>query len=431
MSLATAEPVIEKRSHAPGDDAPRRAEVDAPVAAGVRLPHVLVDARFKAQQRGGDRCRFELARNLCNNETDSAGYTFLAFDDTAQALRDRAPAARTVTTNLHPHEHPRGDWFEHFGLPKLSRGLGADIYHGTFNVVPWRRPAPLVVLTVHDMAVFAHPGAYSRKFAAYGRVVSRMGIRKADRIITVSDATARELIKYVPEGAGKIITIHNGVGEEFLRAAEFPPERVEQTIRRLNIPAPYVLFVGNLERKKNLPNLIEAFRRLRAGTCLKHSLVIVGEKLAKGPDVGLNATESELADAGVHFTGYIEDADLPVLYRGADLAAYPSIYEGFGMPVLEGMAAGVPVLTSNVSSLPEVAGGAAMLVDPYDVEDMAAGLHRALTDKDWRRQAVATGAERAAALSWAQNARRTARVYQELWEEAISKGRITERGKRS
>jgi glycosyltransferase involved in cell wall biosynthesis len=145
--------------------------------------------------------------------------------------------------------------------------------------------------------------------------------------------------------------------------------------------------------------------------------VIVGQRLPKGPD-GVTGGSQLANDPAVHFTGYVEDADLPALYRGADLAAYPSFYEGFGMPVLEGMAVGVPVLTSSVSSLPEVAGGAAMLVDPYNVDDIARGLYRALTDRLWRTFAVEAGRARALQLSWDENARQTERVYQDLWERA-------------
>ena len=160
---------------------------------------------------------------------------------------------------------------------------------------------------------------------------------------------------------------------------------------------------------------MEAFQRLRASASLSHTLVIAGARLPSGP-VGIPALKEQ--SSAVHFAGYVADADLPLLYRGADLVAYPSTYEGFGMPVLEGMAAGVPVLTSSVSSLPEVAGGAAALVDPYDIEAIAAGLRRALTDQAWRAEASVAGPARATALSWADNARQTAEVYYRLWERA-------------
>jgi alpha-1,3-rhamnosyl/mannosyltransferase len=179
---------------------------------------------------------------------------------------------------------------------------------------------------------------------------------------------------------------------------------------------PFILFVGNLEVKKNLPRLIEAYHRLRSAGGLKHSLVVVGQPLPKGPAAGILPDQIG-PGTGVHFPGYITDADLPMVYRAADLVAYPSIYEGFGMPVLEGMAAGTPVLTSSVSSLPEVAGGAGLLVDPFDADVIAAGLRRGLTDSNWRAKAVAAGRNRAQELSWERNARQTSDVYHEMWEQ--------------
>lgn len=383
--------------------------------AALRTPHVLVDARFSARRRGGDRCRYELAAHL--SDQAAARYTFLVYAETKTMLSERCRDARTVTTESRPSWHPQGDFFEHVSLPLIGRRLGADIYHGTFNVLPLIDPAAITVLTIHDMAVFAHPEAYGQRFAAYGRTLIRAGVRRATQILSVSDATAQEIVRYLPDACDKIVTIWNGVGEEFIRAASLGEGEVETACARLNIPRPYVLFVGNLEPKKNLPRLIEAFQRLQSSAHLPHTLVIVGERLPSGPD---GVPGGEERPGAVHFAGYVEDADLPLLYRGADLVAYPSTYEGFGMPVLEGMAAGVPVLTSSVSSLPEVAGGAAMLVDPYDVEKIATGLHRALTDHQWRAAAAIAGPARAETLSWAENARQTSEVYCRLWEAAAA-----------
>lgn len=378
------------------------------------VPHVLVDARFSARQCGGDRCRIELATNLYRQ--DAARHTFLTYDDTDSILRGRIPEATTVSMDCRPNQHPRGDWFEHVRLPQLARRLGADIYHGTFNVLPLRKPAPSTLVTIHDMAVFAHPEAYGRKFAMYGRFLVRAAIRRATRILSVSHATSREIERFMPGMSSKVTVIHNGVGAEFVTAGNAPMSQAQETCRRLGIPMPFILFVGNLEVKKNLPRLIEAFHRFRAGDALKHSLVVVGQPLPKGPRSGIRA-EQIGPGSGVHFPGYVSDADLPLVYRAADLVAYPSIYEGFGMPVLEGMAAGTPVLTSSVSSLPEVAGEAGLLVDPFDPDAIAAGLRRGLTDLPWRQFAAAAGRARASLLSWEENARLTAKVYQEMWEQ--------------
>ncbi len=378
------------------------------------VPHVMVDARFSARQCGGDRCRVELATHL--HRQDAAQYTFLTYADTDSILLGRIPGAATVSTDCRPNQHPRGDWFEHFRLPRLARRRGADLYHGTFHVLPLRKPAPSTLVTIHDMAVFAHPEAYGRKFAMYGRFLVRAAIRRATRILSVSHATAQEIERFMPGMSSKVTVVHNGVGTEFTAAGDLPMSRAQETCRRLGIPMPYILFVGNLEVKKNLPRLIEAFQSLRAGEGLKHSLVVVGQPLPKGPASGIRP-EQIGPGSGVHFPGYVTDADLPLLYRGADLVAYPSIYEGFGMPVLEGMAAGTPVLTSSVSSLPEVAGGSCILVDPFESDAIARGLRIGLSDLEWRKSAAAAGRARASLLSWEENARLTSRVYHEMWQQ--------------
>ncbi len=377
-------------------------------------PHILVDARFAAHQRGGDRCRYELAAHLCRQ--NGARYTFLTYPHGEGLIARHNPDAALLTTRYTPEQHPWSDLYEHVHLPRLARRLRADIYHGTFNVLPLLPPPCANIVTVADMAVFAFPQAYGSRFAAYMRVLIRAGIRQADRVIAISEATKKEITRFLPDAEPKIETILCGVGQEFADAANLDPQTVQETCCRLNIPRPYVLFVGNLEPKKNLARLIAAFQRLRAATDLPQTLVIVGMKLPSGPDSGI---DPEAIRDRVHFTGYVADSDLPTLYRGADLVAYPSLYEGFGMPVLEGMAAGVPVLTSSVSSLPEVAAGAAMLADPLDIESMASGLHRALTDQAWREKAVQAGLERAAALSWEANARKTSELYQRVWERGL------------
>lgn len=386
---------------------------------GDRPPHVLTDARYSLRKRGGDRCRFELATHLARLSV--ADYTFLAYPSAEVELRANGVAHAIIVAPYSPDQHPQADLYEHIGLPALARRIGVDIYHGTFNVTPLFPCARATIVTVHDMAVFAFPEAYGKSFAPYMRFLIRAAVRRASRVIAVSEATRHEIVRYLPASAGKIVTIPNGVGAEFVTAPALPASIVKATLDRLQLPSPYVLFVGNLEPKKNLARLIEAFGRLRAASELQHHLVIVGERPTSGLDGGVTVAGGHWNDI-VHFTGYVSDVELPALYRGADLVAYPSLYEGFGMPVLEGMAAGIPVLTSTVSSLPEVAAGAALLVAPDDVEAMAMGLYRALTDLNWRKGAVDAGLARAAQLSWEANARRTATLYHTLWDEILGVG---------
>jgi glycosyltransferase involved in cell wall biosynthesis len=387
---------------------------DAGSREGLR---VLVDARFRRERRGGDRCRFELARNI---SADGMQPKFLVYADTAKDLSSVVPSGcQIIATHHRPWHHPSGDWFEHIGLPRLARRLGIDVYHGTFNVLPafaGYAPAPRMVVTIHDVAVFKTPEAYSRAFGLLARFLLRRAVSRAARIIAVSHATRTDLVALFPSAGDKTVVIPNGVGTEFLAAVALASPFVEEVTSRLGLSKPYVLFVGNLEKKKNLPRLIKAFVKAKLEARLPHRLVIVGNRPSGVPDSGLSGATFE---GIVKFTGAVSDSDLPSIYKGADLVAYPSIYEGFGMPVLEGMAVGVPVLTSNVSSLPEVAGGAAMLVDPFSVESISSGLVFALSDQGWRRGAIGLGLARAKELSWERNAKQTAQVYRDVHQAPI------------
>jgi len=384
-----------------------------------RTPHVLLDARFAARMRGGDRCCFELARQVLVQSP--AKVSILGYAHAPVALNLGTETAFVLAPFI-PSQHPQADIFEHFTLARRADRLGIDVYHATFNVLPLRPMRQITVLTVHDMAVFDFPDGYGRKFAAMMRFLIKSGIRRANKVIAVSEATKRAILHHCPEAKTKITVILNGVDERFLRIGQEPQAAVRGQFEHLSLPTPYVLFVGNLEPKKNLPRLIQAFMKARREHGLPHKLVIVGEKMSNGPDARLPTLSREETDV-VQFLGFVDDADLPALYRLADLVAYPSLYEGFGMPVLEGMAAGVPVLTSSVSSLPEVGGPSAMQVDPLDAEAMAAGIVRALTDDTWRRYAGPAGHARAAQMTWSRNARATIDLYLDAFANSSSNDR--------
>src|SRR3954452_18237979 len=263
----------------------------------------------------------------------------------------------------------------------LGRRRGADVLHCPTYRGPLRPGLPLVV-TVHDLAVFRHPDAFNRWTRTYSpRVVPRV-LAAARRIIAVSEFTRRELIELLRIPEQKIRVVPNGIDDEF--TPEGPAADGE-----------YVLAVGTLEPRKNLPRLVEAARR--SGVELR----VVGARGWGGVEVGGN---------GVRWLGEVTDADLARLYRGARCVAYPSVYEGFGIPVLEAMACGAPVVTSRGTAMEEIADGAAVLVDPLDPFEIAAGIERAAADRDalGRR-----GIERAKAFSWRDVAEATVAVYRE------------------
>ena len=266
-------------------------------------------------------------------------------------------------------------------LPRAARRAGVDVLHCATYRGPLGSRPPAVV-TVHDLAVFRHPEAFPRWTRTYGRVVVPHMIRAARRVIAVSDFTRRELVEVLSVPEERIRVVPNAVDDEF--RPDGPAAEGE-----------YVLAVGTLEPRKNLARLGEAARR--AGLELR----IVG---ARGWG-GVSANGS-----GVRWLGELPDDELARLYRGAQCFAYPSLYEGFGIPILEAMACGAPVVTSAGGATEEVAGGAAVLVDPLDPAEIARGIEEAAARRDELRR---LGLERARLADWAAVAAQTVEVYRE------------------
>jgi glycosyltransferase involved in cell wall biosynthesis len=263
----------------------------------------------------------------------------------------------------------------------VGRERTADVLHCPTYRGPVRSRVPLVV-TVHDLAVLRHPETFNTWSRLYSpRVVPRV-LRAASRVIAVSDFTRRELLELLGVPEERIRVVPNAVADEFTQ--DGPAEEGE-----------YVLAVGTLEPRKNLDRLVEAVRRTET------ELRIVGARGWGGVDVGGN---------GVRWLGEVSDVQLARLYRGAACVAYPSLYEGFGIPVLEAMACGAPVVTSRGTAMEEVADGAAVLVDARDPAEIAAGIVRAVEDRD---ELVARGLERARAFRWDAVAAATVGVYRE------------------
>jgi glycosyltransferase involved in cell wall biosynthesis len=266
-------------------------------------------------------------------------------------------------------------------LPVRARGL--DVLHCPTFRGPVRARCPVVV-TVHDLAVLRHPETFNRWTRMYSdRVVPRV-VRAAARVIAVSEFTRREVVELLGVHEERVRVVPNAVGPEFTPVGPAAD-------------GDYVLAVGTLEPRKNLPRLVEATRRL-------------GLELRVAGARGWGRVDLDGRGGGVQWLGDVDDRRLAELYRGALCLAYPSLYEGFGIPVLEAMACGAPVVTGTGSATEEVSGAAAVLVDPYDPDAIAAGIEDALGR---REELVRLGLERAAAFSWADAARATAAVYRE------------------
>jgi glycosyltransferase involved in cell wall biosynthesis len=292
------------------------------------------------------------------------------------------------------------------GRPELPEVLTrCDVVHATNHAaVPPADPAALVV-TVHDLAFERFPELFPRRWRLLYRAGLRATIRRADAIAVPSGSTASDLIEHGADPS----RIHVTPLASSLGVSDSDPDEV---LGRLGIEGPFVLFVGTLEPRKNVVRLVRAYRQIAAE--LPHTLVLAGPDGWHGEEL---ATELSRPGPGrVVRTGRLPGDELDVLYRTADVLAYPSIAEGFGLPVLEAMQRGLPVVTSNGSSLPEVAGEAAVLVEPEDVGGIADAIAEVLTDRALAGRLRAAGTERAAGFSWEATATATLGVYRAAME---------------
>ena len=292
--------------------------------------------------------------------------------------------------------------------PIITARDGLDVLFCPVNVVPLTVQTPTVV-TVHDLAFLATPEAFHASKRRYLALMTRRSVRRARRVIAVSAHTKGDLVRHFGVQPEKITVIPNAVETRFR-----PPEsaaEVEAFKTTHGLPDRFILFVGTLEPRKNLRRLIKAFEIIARDDPAIH-LAIVGASGWLNSDLAPLVRARGLATR-VTFAGYISDEELPRWYQAASVFCYPSLYEGFGLPVLEAMACGTPVVTAATSSLPEVAGGAAILVDPTDTHAIAAGIDDLLGDPARRETLRAAGLARARAFSWERTAAETLTVLRD------------------
>jgi glycosyltransferase involved in cell wall biosynthesis len=294
-------------------------------------------------------------------------------------------------------------------LPGVIRRSRADVCHYVNGLAPLRHPGPFV-FTVHDLSLFRHPRHHPWSRLLTVRVIFRVAVKRAAALVAVSEFTRRELLDVLGPPPAKVHVVYEAAPEEFGPAAD--PAALAALRRRYALPESFVLSVGTLEPRKNLFRLLRAFRAARdlgADT----TLVLAGPPGWRMARFQPAIRALGLADR-VRCVGYVPEADLRGLYAAATVLAYPSLYEGFGLPVVEAMACGTPVLSSAGTALAEVCGEAAVLVDPEDEHAIAQGLARLLRDRALRQDLRERGLARAATFSWRRAARQVLGVYDEI-----------------
>ena len=304
-----------------------------------------------------------------------------------------------------------------FDLGMRCRQDRPDLLHVQYTA-PLACPVPVVV-SVHDVSFLEHPEYFTRDRAVQLQFTVRRTVYRAARILTGSEFSKASILKvYGDLAEEKVVVVPNAAASEF---RPIPRETAAAAVReRLNIAAPFVLSVGDLQPRKNQIGLIRAFARMiRAFPQLKQNLVLAGKETWFADQVHRAARESGIADR-IQFFGFVSDSDLLQLYNACDLFVFPSFYEGFGLPALEAMACGRAVVCSHTSALPEVVDGAAILFDPYAIDEIVRALSDLLLDQELRLRMERLGLQRAAHFSWQKTAQRTLKVFHNVLEQSRS-----------
>ncbi len=379
---------------------------------------ILIDGRHLKDFGVGTYIR-NLTRALPEVDPEDHFIIFLRPEDAAELKG--LPSNVEVVTCAIPESFVR----ESLRFPLFARKHSPDVCHIPLNRVPFLTPKPYVV-TVHDLAEFLFPRrtGWRQKLLEFQ---IRRGLLRAAKVIAVSSATRRDVMRLIGVPPDRIRLIYNAPDPRFLEplnpgGRDGDPGAADRYRRRIleryQISYPFVLYVGNIRPQKNVPRLIEAFAVLRS-KLTDHPqykdlrLIVIGDEIGRYPAVRQAVVRSRAEDA-VRFLGFVPIDTLRVFYEAASVFAFPSLYEGFGLPPLEAMAAGTPVVTSNVSSLPEVVGEAAVIVNPENVFDIERGLRDALLDEELRKQLIEKSRAQLRRFNWRKTAREVVEVYHEV-----------------
>ncbi len=286
---------------------------------------------------------------------------------------------------------------------------GVDLFHCQY-MGPVFSPKPYVV-SIHDIIHEYMPELYPEKLRFFMSAFYPLSAKRAASVITISENSKRDLMNHYGLSEDKVVVTYIGVSDDFYPVKE--RERIDNALAKYGIKDNYILYIGRLEPRKNIPVLIRAFHDLKAEKGIKEKLVIGGSKYFKYEEIFNTIKELNISDQ-VIYTDSIEDSDLPLIYNGASMFVYPSVAEGFGLPPLEAMACGTPVISTNASSIPEVVGDAGILTQPGDTKELAKAIYNVLSNKNLRKRLAQKGPERAKLFTWEKTAKETLEIYNRL-----------------
>jgi glycosyltransferase involved in cell wall biosynthesis len=376
--------------------------------------HIVIDARRIRDFGIGTYIR-SLVHSLGNIDRENR-YTLVSGPSEARTLVGLPPNFHTAVYTRSDRSH-----LDHIAFPWFLRSLRHDLVHIPLNRVPLLMLKPYVV-TIHDMANLFYEEEASPLRMRLRRYRFRRGLVRANRVIAVSDATRRDIESHMGVPPERIRRVYNAPDPGFQTSdASCGDEQRQRIMERYQINYPFLLYAGNIRRHKNVPRLVEAFavvrQQLEAHPVYRDlRLVIIGDTISQHPLVRQTVIKSRVEHV-VRFLGFVPFETLRCFYEQAAAFVFPSRYEGFGLPPLEAMACGTPVVASNVSSLPEVVDQAAVLVNPENVFDIARGIQEMLLDESKRAEMIRRGREQAARFSWERTAKQVLEIYKEVAAE--------------
>jgi glycosyltransferase involved in cell wall biosynthesis len=366
-------------------------------------PHIGLNAHLLSPQAGYRRAGIHgYIWQLLNHLPDAAQWHYTVF--TGDGEPPPRPELHTRHSTFKTSQPVNRIMWEQFVQPFELEGL--DLVHEMAFVAPIVMPRPFVV-TVYDLTFIRYPQQLPLVRRLYLRLFTAFSCRQAQRVIAISQSTARDLVRRLGVPRSKIDLAIPGIDERFTR---LPEAVISEWREKKGLPKRFFLFVGTLEPRKNLPMLLRAFAKLSPQDRVECPLVVAGGKGWMTEEIDRAIADYGLSST-VNFVGFVSDDELPLYYNAAEAFVYPSLFEGWGMPVTEAMACGTPVLVSNVSSLPEAVGDAGLRLPPNDSEAWANALVRSIYDRRWRAEQGENARNRAKQFNWHSTARQTVTSY--------------------
>jgi glycosyltransferase involved in cell wall biosynthesis len=372
---------------------------------------------FRPHKHGMDRVVLELIKNLQVIDKTNEYYIFVKPDQDTSVI--------SKTSNFNIVEIPGGPYpyWEQIKLPKIAKAYNCDLLHCTSNTAPLYTKTPLVT-TLHDiiymeesvLKLLKNRASWYQKIGnLYRRIIVNRVVKKSKCLVTVSDFEKENITNFFKDNSiNSIQTIHNGVSNHFMNCPDVMS--LNNVKIKYNLPDQYMLHLANKDPRKNTKNVLKAFNGFLNSTSTDYKLVMLGYNEQDLIKILTEIKANNLIEKVV-LLGYVPDQDLPAIYSLSQLFLFPSLREGFGIPIIEAMACGVPVITSNTSSMPEIAGDSACIVDPNDSDAIMQGILKISTDLEYKNELISKGLERCKKFSWNNMALQVLEVYKKMFNE--------------